>query len=218
VIVHDEKIPRGITGIMASRLQGVFKVPAIVISVNADGAVGSIRSNRERVIEEFFGRHRGLFLTCGGHDFAGGFSLARASLEPFLSEFFSRIQEVEIPSQEPEPIAIDAEIPLSYLAPELQKVVDLFEPYGEGNPPLSLLTRGIRVVHCELIGRREASHLKLLFEAGKVKWPAVYWNAAQRFPGEFGIGDTVDIVYRLGRNTWGGGENLQLTIVDLKKS
>lgn len=218
VLVHDGKIPRGITGIMASRLQGVFKVPAIVISVSADAAVGSIRSSRGRVIEEFFGRHRGLFLTCGGHDFAGGFSLARASLEPFLSEFFSRLQEVEVPSQEEQPIAIDAEIPLSYLVPELQKVVDLFEPYGEGNPPLSLLTRGIRVVHCELIGRREASHLKLLFEAGKVKWPAVYWNAAQRFPGEFGIGDTVDIVYRLGRNTWGGGENLQLTIVDLKKS
>jgi single-stranded-DNA-specific exonuclease len=217
VLVHDEKIPRGITGIMASRLQGFFKVPAIVISVSADTAVGSIRSNRERVIEEFFARHGGAFLSFGGHDFAGGFSLARSSLEPFLSEFFSRIQEVEVPSQEEQPIAIDAEVPLSYLVPELQKVVDLFEPYGEGNPPLAFLTRGIRVVHCELIGRREASHLKLLFDAGKVKWPAVYWNAAQRFPGEFGIGDSVDIVYRLGRNTWGGGENLQLTIVDLKK-
>ena len=81
---------------------------------------------------------------------------------------------------------MDAEIPLSYLDPKLQEVVDRFEPFGEGNPPLSFLTRGLRVAHCELIGRREACHLKLLFEAGKVKWPAVYWNAAQRFPGEFG--------------------------------
>ncbi len=217
VLVYDGKIPRGITGIMASRLQGVFKVPAIVISVNADAVIGSIRSNRARVIEEFFGRHRGLFLTCGGHDFAGGFSLTRASLEPFLSEFFSRIQEAEVPSQAPEPIVIDAEIPVSYLAPELEKVVDLFEPYGEANPPLSFLTRGVRIAHCELIGRREASHLKLLFEVGKVKWPAVFWNAAQRFPGEFGIGDTVDIVYRLGRNTWAGGANLQLTILELSR-
>ena len=36
-----------------------------------------------------------------------------------------------------------------------------------------------------------------------------------RFPGDFTIGDTVDVVYRLGRNTYGGGENLQLTILDL---
>ena len=54
VLVHDEKIPRGITGIMASRLQGVFKVPAIVIARGPDAAIGSIRSNRARVIEEFF--------------------------------------------------------------------------------------------------------------------------------------------------------------------
>ena len=40
---------------------------------------------------------------------------------------------------------------------------------------------------------------------------------ASRFPGEFTIGDTVDVVYRLGRNSYGGGENLQLTILDLQQ-
>jgi len=45
----------------------------------------------------------------------------------------------------------------------------------------------------------------------------VYWNAAQRFPIDFTIGDTVDIVYRLSRNSYGGGESLQLVILDLKK-
>lgn len=218
VLVHDERIPRGITGIMASRLQGFFKVPAIVISVGAETAVGSIRSSRPGVIEGFFARHRAQLLTCGGHDFAGGFSFARAALDPFLSEFFSRITEADVPSQEEEPISIDAEIPVAYLEPGLQKVVDRFEPFGEGNPPLSFLTRGLRLVHCELIGRREASHLKLLLEAGKTKWPAVFWNAASRFPGDFAIGETVDVVYRLGRNTWGGGENLQLTVLDVKRS
>ena len=67
------------------------------------------------------------------------------------------------------------------------------------------------------IGRRELNHLKLLFDAGKTKWPAVYWNAAAKFPGEFTVGDTVDIVYRLSRNSYGGGENLQLIVLDLKK-
>jgi single-stranded-DNA-specific exonuclease len=93
----------------------------------------------------------------------------------------------------------------------------LFEPFGEGNPPLSFLSRGLKVAHCELIGRRELNHLRLLFDAGRTKWPAVYWNAASRFPGEFTVGDTVDIVYRLSRNSYGGGENLQLIVLDLKK-
>ena len=53
--------------------------------------------------------------------------------------------------------------------------------------------------------------------SGRNRWPAVYWNAASRFPGDFTIGDVVNVVYRLGRNSYAGGENLQLTILDLQK-
>ncbi|HVP18653.1 MAG TPA: single-stranded-DNA-specific exonuclease RecJ [Spirochaetia bacterium] len=217
VLVHDERIQRGITGVMASRLQGFFRTPAIVIAEAGDTAVGSIRCNRERVIADFFSRHGGHFLAFGGHDFAGGFSLERQGLAGFLTSFFSDVEEIVPPAQAEESIAIDAEIPVSLLSPDLMRVVDLFEPFGEGNPPLSFLTRGLKVVNCELIGRRELNHLKLLLDAGRMKWPAVYWNAARRFPDEFTIGDTVDIVYRLTRNSYNGSENLQITILDLKK-
>jgi single-stranded-DNA-specific exonuclease len=217
VFVHDARIQRGITGIMASRLQGFFKAPAIVIAEGGDMAVGSIRCNRNNVIADFFARHSGDFLNHGGHDFAGGFSIERDRFAQFLDAFFSRVEEIALPAQGEETIDIDAEIPVTYLSPDLQKTVDLFEPYGEGNPQLVFLTRGMRVAHCELIGRKDLSHLKLLLDTGKNKWPAVYWNAAARFPGDFTIGDTVDVVYRLGRNSYGGGESLQLTIVDLKK-
>jgi single-stranded-DNA-specific exonuclease len=217
VLVHDERIQRGITGIMASRLQGFFKAPAIVIAEAGETAVGSIRCNRDRVVAEFFGRHGADFLTFGGHDFAGGFSIEHARLASFLDSFFSQVEQMGLPAQGEETIDVDAEIPVTFLSPDLQKTVDLFEPYGEGNPPLVFLTRRMRVANCELIGRKDPSHLKLLLEAGKTRWPAVYWNAAAKYPREFSIGDTVDVVYRLGRNTYGGGENLQLTIMDLKK-
>jgi single-stranded-DNA-specific exonuclease len=217
VLVHDERIQRGITGIMASRLQGFFKAPAIVIAEGGDMAVGSIRCNRVHVIADFFGRHGGDFLTFGGHDFAGGFSIERERLSPFLEAFFARVEEIALPAQGEETIAVDAEIPLSYLSPDLQKTVDLLEPYGEGNPQLVFLTRGMRIVSCELIGRKDLNHLKLLLDSGKNRWPAVFWNAAARFPGDFAVGDLVDVLYRLGRNTYGGGESLQLTILDVKR-
>ena len=97
VLVHDARIQRGITGIMASRLQGFFKTPAIVIAESDDTAVGSIRCNRERVIADFFARHAGDFLTHGGHDFAAGFSIERTRLVPFLESFFSRVEEIALP-------------------------------------------------------------------------------------------------------------------------
>jgi single-stranded-DNA-specific exonuclease len=217
VLVHDERIQRGITGIMASRLQGFFKAPAIVIAEGGETAIGSIRCNRHRVISDFFARHSADFLSFGGHDFAGGFTLAHERVQGFLSSFFEQAGEIAVPENGEETLTIDAEVPLGFLSPDLQKTVDLFEPYGEGNPPLVFLTRGFKLVACELIGRKDLNHLKLLLDAGATKWPAVYWNAASRFPAEFAVGDTVDVVYRLGRNTYGGGENLQLTVLDLQK-
>ncbi|HEY9595359.1 MAG TPA: DHHA1 domain-containing protein, partial [Spirochaetia bacterium] len=217
VFVHDERIQRGITGIMASRLQSFFKAPAIVISEGAETAIGSIRCNRDNVIADFFARHSGDFISFGGHDYAGGFTMERARVAPFVDSFFDQVEEIDVATPVEESLTIDAEIPLKFLTPDLQKIVDMFEPYGEGNPPLVFMTKGLKVAHCELIGRKELSHLKLLLDAGPTKWPAVYWNAAQRFPSEFTIGDTVDVAYRLGRNSYGGGENLQLTILDLKK-
>ena len=146
-----------------------------------------------------------------------GFSIERGRLGGFVDDFYARSDEIPTPAfADGETIGIDAEIPLTFLSPDLQKTVDLLEPYGEGNAPLVFLTRGMKVAHCELIGRKDLSHLKLLLETGSNRWPAVYWNAAARFPGEFTIGDNVDVVYRLGRNSYGGGENLQLTVLDLE--
>jgi single-stranded-DNA-specific exonuclease len=217
VLVSDPRIQRGITGIMASRLQTFFKCPAIAIAAGETAAVGSIRSAREGFIGDFFADFSGFFTNYGGHDFAGGFSLISEKLDAFLQSFFARIVERELPSKEEENITVDAEIPTAYLAPSLQKVVDLFEPCGEANPPLTFMTTGMKILHCDLIGRKALSHLKLLLGAGKLKWPAVFWNAAGRFPGDFSIGDTVDVVYRFGRNTYGGSENLQLTILDIQR-
>ena len=100
VLVHDERIQRGITGIMASRLQGFFKTPAIVIAENGDTAIGSIRCNRDHVIEDFFARHGGEFLNFGGHDFAGGFSLEKSRVAPFLEAFFASIEDIAVPPKE----------------------------------------------------------------------------------------------------------------------
>jgi single-stranded-DNA-specific exonuclease len=189
----------------------------VVVAESADRAVGSIRAAAEGFIAGFFARFARHFSASGGHDFAGGFSLPREALEGFLADYAERIGEMEPPGAADETLAIDAEVPLAYLTPDLVKVVDLFEPYGEGNPHLLFLTRGLKVAQCELIGRREMVHLKLLFDAGSSRWPAVYWNAAARFPGEFAVGDTVNVVYRLERNTWGSSENLRLNVVDLQK-
>jgi single-stranded-DNA-specific exonuclease len=57
----------------------------------------------------------------------------------------------------------------------------------------------------------------MLIAADKFKWPAVFWKAADRAGRDFSLGDTVDIVFRLGRNYFQNKEILQLTLLDVKK-
>ena len=217
VMVAEKSMNRGITGIIASRLANFFGVPAIAVSIMEDKAVGSIRSAMEINVKDFISGAADLFIDYGGHDFAAGFSIELQNFAAFTARIEELAPGLKGADTSEGTIEIDAELPSSYLKPELISTVEMFEPYGETNPPLVFLTKGIRVENIELIGKNEQNHLRLLFDAGKYKWPAVYWNAAERVNRDFSKGDKVDIIFRLGRNYFMNKESLQLTILDLKK-
>ncbi|HAK47045.1 MAG TPA: single-stranded-DNA-specific exonuclease RecJ, partial [Spirochaeta sp.] len=217
VIVADKSMNRGITGIIAARLASFFGVPAIAISIMNDKAVGSVRSAMKINVKDFISGAADLFIDYGGHDYAAGFSLELAKFGEFTARIEQLAPKLKGADTTEASINIDAELPPAYLNPDLIKTVEMFEPYGEGNPPLVFLSRRVNIESMELIGKSEQKHLRMLFAAGKYKWPAVFWNAAERANKDFSRGDKVDIVFRLGRNYFMNKESLQLTVLDLKK-
>ena len=104
------------------------------------------------------------------------------------------------------------------MTPDIISIVETFEPYGEGNPPLIFLLRNVTLQNMEIIGRTEQQHVKMLVNTGSIKWPAIYWRAAEKVNVEFSTGEKVDIVFRLGRNYFQNVEKLQLTVMDIKRS
>jgi single-stranded-DNA-specific exonuclease len=116
-------------------------------------------------------------------------------------------------------VTVDAELPLPYLAPEkIFETIDCFEPYGEQNSPLVFLAKGLKVADLNLIGKPEAKHVKLSLDTGKTRWPALYWQAAERVKRDFDIGDTIDLVFTLNRNWFNGQETPQMIVTDLRRS
>ena len=215
VFVAASEIPRGITGILAARLVSFFKVPAVVVSLGQSKAVGSLRSPYP--VDGFLDLFADYFQNYGGHDRAAGFNLPTDLFQAFQDRFWQAAQAHSPPDREEVKLIIDAEVPPAYLNPELIKVVEIFEPYGEGCPPLVFLTRGVKIERLEIVGKRDPAHVKMLMAADRYKWPAVYWNAAPRAGKDFDRDDTVDIVFRLNRNYFMNTETLQLTILDLKR-
>jgi single-stranded-DNA-specific exonuclease len=217
-VAYGPSIPRGVTGIMANRLLSRFKVPAMVVSFGEEVFTASLRSIRGFDLRFLLEPCSDLFLDWGGHNFAAGFSIAKENWESFLERLKFKAPEINLSDEEDgETLKIDAELPLSYLNPGIFTLLDRFEPFGEGNEPLIFMAKNIKISEISLMGKPEAKHVKLTLDTQSHKWPAVYWQAADKVKKDFDLGDQVDVVFRITRNYFKGIETPQLVINDLKR-
>ena len=214
VFVAHDAVQRGITGLMASRLVSYFKVPAVVVSLSNHRITGSVRSVQSFALGEFLEEFRQYFNDFGGHDFAAGFTMDRDRFDSFQESFYEIVKKMSHePAAQNSSFTVDAEIPLSYLTPDLWKVVELFEPYGEENSALVFMSKGLTIKSCDLMGRPNPIHVKLLLDTGSLKWPAVFWQASERVGRDFEVEDKIDILYHLTENR----DTHQLVLLDVKR-
>lgn len=220
VLAASADIHRGVTGIMANRLASCFHVPAVVICFMEDGtAVGSMRSARGLHLNALLEPCADLFIDHGGHAFAAGFSFKKENLDEFLARMRRLSESIVFPdSGEGEEILVDAELPHEYLTPTLLELADRFEPYGEGNEQLTFMAKKMKIMTVDIMGKTAKQHLKITFDCGKYKWPAIFWQAAERLNRDFSVGDTVDAVFQVNRNTFNGAEIPQMILQDVQKT
>lgn len=217
-VVIDEKIHRGVSGILAGKLVSAYNVPSMAVTFVDDVAVGSMRSCRGFSVTPFLDKMSDIFINHGGHDKAAGFSFEKSRLDEFLSRLELLHSGIQLEDEKSQTIEIDAQLTEQYLQPEILKTVDLFEPYGEGNRELNFLTTGLQLQNAWTIGRPEPVHLRLLFDCGKTKWPAVFFSEAKRLHSEFDKGDRLDVVYQIQRNAFNGNETPQMVLSEAKIS
>ncbi|ADN01612.1 single-stranded-DNA-specific exonuclease RecJ [Spirochaeta thermophila] len=219
VLVYHDAVQRGVTGILAARLAQKFKVPAAILApLEEEGRlVGSLRSFQGVGVLNLLTACEDLLMEYGGHDFAAGFSLHPERLEEFIERLVEVVEDLGLPLRGEEPLTIDAEIPPSWMTPDIMKVVEFFAPYGEQNPPLRLLYREAVVRDIQFIGRNGQPHIKFHLAMGGALWPAVYWGASDKVNVEFSEDDEVDVVFTPTWNTYQNQETIQLTVVDMRR-
>ena len=227
-VYKGENILPGLMGLIASRLSDRFKTPSLAASTNGDRIKGSLRSARDYDLSFMLEQCADLFLRYGGHDFAAGFDMEKSNWETLQKRLKTIAANMEFKVPAEKALEIDAEIPLAYLSKEeddpkargkkdlyLLQLADRFGPYGEKNRPLLFLSRGLKIIDIMLMGN-ELKHVKLTLDTGKFKWPAIYWNAAEKVKVEFDKGDNVDLVYTVSRNWFNGTATPQIIVKDLQ--
>ncbi|AEC01626.1 single-stranded-DNA-specific exonuclease RecJ [Parasphaerochaeta coccoides] len=217
LMVEDPSISRGLTGIMASRLLRQFSIPSLVIAKTDDHRVtGSMRSPDDFHVRDFLSQFEDLFLDYGGHARAGGFSMETDNLSGFKDRLMDVVERMDGVDEHGESIRIDCSLPARFMTPDIMKVVEFFEPYGEQNPPIHFMIEGAIISDISSMNNRQGSdHLRLSVSYGSHTWPAVYWQAADKLDREFSLGDSVNVVFRLGRNYFRNTEIVQLTVMDI---
>ena len=210
----DQCINKGVTGIVAARIMQDFNVPTIAVSYENQVYTGSMRSCRGFIATDFLDSLGDIFINHGGHNFAAGFSFYEENLELFLNKIKDAVPQINL-EDECHDIFVDAEIPPEHLTPENFGLIDTFEPCGAESPELILMTRSIKLIDTIVLGRKEPHHLKLVFDTGKYKIPAIFWGQAERLKKDISIGKNYDILYNMSRNYFNGTVTKQLIIKDM---
>ena len=218
VLVTDEEAPRGITGILATRLQKTMEVSAVVIAVQGEAASGSIRCGEGMNALDWLEAMSPLLDDFGGHPQAGGFRIRADRIGDLVAGTKRWLSSEAHAPQETEVLTVDAELTheeLVRLGPEgLERLLERLEPYGEGFRPLTFLTRSVRVHKADLVGKPDNNHLKLSVSLGDNRWPALWWDGAGRYGTVIKTDADVDLIYRVDRDRWRGAHARRLTVLE----
>jgi hypothetical protein len=216
VVIYDERIHRGVTGIIAARVSQLSNRPAFILTSLEDSIIGSVRSNKNLEVMPILNQCSDLFTNFGGHAYAAGFGMEKEKLPELLNRLKTISSNLEITDVE-ESLAIDAQLQEKHLTQEILKTIDLFEPYGEENPPLLFASDKLKILNADILGKVEPFHLKLTLAVDKTKWPALFWRESKRLKRDFDTGDKINLAYTISRNTFNGMESLQMIVSDIQK-
>ena len=216
-VIVDENIHPGITGNIAGKLMQDKNIPAIVVTKSEDVYKGSMRSCRGFICTEFLSRFGDFFINYGGHNAAAGFSFNGDKLELFHKKIKEIVPSINL-EEENLDIYIDAEIPPEYLTPETFNLLDKMEPFGSENRELTLVSKNVRIIDAIKQGKKEPLSLKLVFEFGKYKIPAMFFGQAERLGKDIFTGQSYEILYTMVKNYFNGDVTPQLRLKEVRKS
>jgi single-stranded-DNA-specific exonuclease len=200
----------GVLGIAANRLVETYKRPAILLNIGSDRvARGSARSVEGIDIIDAIASCSQYLNTYGGHTMAAGLSLSVENIPALRRGLRLYLRDKGVTGI-PSLSVADAELRLSDISLELINDVRRLAPFGAGNPPLSFVTRSVRVVDQRPIGRDE-SHLRWIVSdgAGETREVTRWRTSKEETPQGL-----INLYFSLRENVYKGSRELLIEYLD----
>ena len=171
----------GVTGIVANRLAETYHKPVVLLCERGESVFGSARSIPGIDISNALSQIKDLLGRFGGHQAAAGVSMHRDSVFEFRRRLARAVRDqAEAADRPPEPeLELDGSIRLDEAQIALAADISRLAPFGEGNPPLALALRNLRVVRHRKLGKT-GDHRELLVEdENGLRGRVIWWNAGE---------------------------------------
>ncbi|MBL7645834.1 MAG: single-stranded-DNA-specific exonuclease RecJ [Candidatus Hydrogenedentes bacterium] len=215
IVLAREGWHPGVIGIVASKIQGRYQRPVVIIAVGEDGlGRGSARANGGFDMVKAFRGCQEHLVKFGGHRSAAGLTIAMENLERFSASFEQAAREQLGDGEIISELEVDVIASLSELDPVLLNAIARLEPLGHHNPAPVFCTLGVEALGASARILKD-QHLKVSFRQGDTVVPAIGFNMAERFYTEDLTG-LVDIAYTPQFNVWRGETTIQLLLKDIR--
>lgn len=219
LVLAGDDWDKGVIGIVASKVLEQYHRPTVMISIDPECGVGrgSARSIRPYDIFRAIEQRRDLFIECGGHTLAAGFSIHTEHIEE-LREHLNRLAHEWMSPEDLLPrLDIDADIEPADITPSLVDQIALMEPFGHGNPEPLFLSRGLTILEKRRVGN-DGTHWKLTVRGEALPPTGCIAFGMGDYDDRFEVGDEVDMVYTPQWNEFNGRRDIQLNVHDIRHS
>ncbi len=213
IVIAKEGWHTGVIGIVAGRLVELFRRPAFVLSVDADGQCkGSARSIPKFHLADAIWAHPEL-LKGGGHAMAAGCTFPLTNLEDIVKAMHNYAGERLTPEDFMPSIQVDVEVsPNEVTRAAIQEIANM-EPFGCANPEPTFVARDMTLV--EVVPTKSPEHVRTLLRSPMGNVSAMGFNMGDRIEAAM-IGKKIDVAFKPKLDEWRGNVTLKWHLQDLQ--
>ncbi|MBU2213739.1 single-stranded-DNA-specific exonuclease RecJ [Patescibacteria group bacterium] len=205
--IAREDFPEGIVGLIAGKLTEMFGKPSLVGRIKGDKCTASLRSVPAYNISEGLDRCRDLLQYYGGHAQAAGCTFSTELLDELSERLDADVRKYAKEEDLLPTLMIDAELPPEALNLKLCEGLRHLEPFGKGNPEPLFLLKNVQIDYQRCVGS-DGAHLQGTISGNKLIGFRLGHLQEQ-------LTGPVDVVCKLGTDSWNGMVRVQLFVEDI---
>jgi single-stranded-DNA-specific exonuclease len=214
LVAWHEEFHTGVIGIVAQRLVEHFYRPSAVMGMDTPGVwKGSVRGIKGFSVVETLAAVSQHLIKFGGHEGAGGFSVAEEKLQDFKAAFIEECKKRLAKIETTPFVDADTEATLDEFTVPLVKELSNLAPFGVGNPAPVVVFKNLLVKEVKVL---KDAHMKVLFSDGKRFVTGVMWR--QKEHPALRPNTYVDIACKPDISTFNGTTELQAVLQAVEES